>query len=624
MHLDGAVNINKFSLLNFTSGRAWAISPGLLESMYGYLQGYQGDIVNLSTMRAAVMGDLAKPRPPYSVVDGKAVIQVTGSLDKSPSLLSWLFGGSSTTEILANFEAALTDDSVDGIVLNVDSPGGAVDGTKELADAIFNARGKKPITSYVDSNAMSAAYWIASAADKVIAPDTARVGSIGVYMTHMDVSQRLQTEGMKPTYIYAGKYKVAGNSTAPLSNEDKDYLQGFVDKYYSLFVESVARNRGVSVKTALSNMADGRVFIGSDALDAGLVDKIGNFRMALKRGARSITRADGGTLQVDDDGVLDAAMSEAVIGEGMAFAHNNNNASDEPKWSSVDKTALPRIAFADQGDTDKKSTWKYPHHWTKGNAMFLHRGGLNAAWGAANGARSGKEASDAVKTHLQAHRKALGLKAEWDEKEWLNEAQGVFGAEFEVFFKNWYLVRRDYKPTGKKEEKVMDLNEFKATYPDMDAAIRKEAVDAYRNGEESAALSSRLVESEASNNNLAKKCALLEEKVSFAVADKEMDRILAASSVPVRLHGKVKRQVAYGNFVKDGEPFSESSSGFKEFSAAFDAEVKDWEKDMSGTGAGGVGTGAGKIDTSDTGEDALIERGRQAARSVTGKIRSDK
>ena len=108
----------------------------------------------------------------------------------------------------------------------------------------------------------------------------------------------------------------------------------------------------------------------------------------------------------------------------MAFTHNSKFAPDEPPWSEIDKTALPRVAFADQGDPNKKSTWKYPHHWVKGGTkkdengiwvdgtLYLHRGGLKAAWAAANGARSGQKASQAVMDHLQSHRKAVGMGAE--------------------------------------------------------------------------------------------------------------------------------------------------------------------------------------------------------------------
>jgi hypothetical protein len=110
----------------------------------------------------------------------------------------------------------------------------------------------------------------------------------------------------------------------------------------------------------------------------------------------------------------------------MAHQHNSRTAENEPAWSSVDKTALPRVAHADMGEPGKKSTWRYPHHWIKGGTtkdedgiwvdgeMYLHSGGLNAAWAAANGARSGEKASREVLDHLRRHREALGLEEHAD------------------------------------------------------------------------------------------------------------------------------------------------------------------------------------------------------------------
>ncbi len=109
-----------------------------------------------------------------------------------------------------------------------------------------------------------------------------------------------------------------------------------------------------------------------------------------------------------------------AIADIMAFRHNSKLADNEPKWGDVDKKELPRIAFADEGVENEVSTWGYPHHWVRGGkekddngrfkdgTLYLHKGGLNAAWAAANGARSGKDASEAVKKHLEAHRKAIG------------------------------------------------------------------------------------------------------------------------------------------------------------------------------------------------------------------------
>lgn len=110
---------------------------------------------------------------------------------------------------------------------------------------------------------------------------------------------------------------------------------------------------------------------------------------------------------------------KSLVLSKMSLSHNSILAKSEPDWGSVDKTTLPRNAFADQGEPDKKSTWSYPHHWVENGKvgaagvydsgdMYLHRGGLNAAWAAAQGAHTGQKASAEVIAHLEAHRKAIG------------------------------------------------------------------------------------------------------------------------------------------------------------------------------------------------------------------------
>ena len=111
----------------------------------------------------------------------------------------------------------------------------------------------------------------------------------------------------------------------------------------------------------------------------------------------------------------------------MALSHNSKLSDSEPSWASVDKTKLPRSAFADQGDEGKKSTWKFPHHFVEGGSvdpetgvyssgtMYLHKGGLNAAWAAAQGARSGETADESIISHLNKHRKDIGLEKSGDQ-----------------------------------------------------------------------------------------------------------------------------------------------------------------------------------------------------------------
>jgi len=208
----------------------------------------------------------------YEVHGGAAVIKIHGALVKTFNLWDHLFGMVSMQMIQRDFQNALNDDSVDTIFFDVDSPGGTVDGTKELVDFIYEARGQKPLVVYGNGSMMSGAYYVGSVGDEVYTSDTSYVGSIGVYRPHMDASKFYENWGIKVTLIYAGKEKVAGNPYEKLSDKDKEILQREVDKQYDIFVDTVARNRGVDKKVVLEKMADGRVFIGQDAMDNGLVD----------------------------------------------------------------------------------------------------------------------------------------------------------------------------------------------------------------------------------------------------------------------------------------------------------------------------------------------------------------
>jgi ClpP class serine protease len=131
------------------------------------------------------------------------------------------------------------------------------------------------VVALIDGLGASAAYWLASQADGIyIADETTWVGSIGVVTAHTDLSKANEMSGRKVTEITAGKYKRIASSHSPLSAEGQMTLQDQVDQVYSVFVDAVAAGRGVSVDAVLADMADGRIFIGQKAVDAGLVDGV--------------------------------------------------------------------------------------------------------------------------------------------------------------------------------------------------------------------------------------------------------------------------------------------------------------------------------------------------------------
>lgn len=262
-------------LIDVVSG-PWAITPEMLVEIQGiYSTHLRGEKIDIAKVEAAIGRPLANSRQGSEIIDGVAVINLQGAIAKRMNLMAEVSGGTSSQLTLKDFETALNDPQVKGIILNIDSPGGTVDGTAELASAIYASRGKKPVCAYSDGMIASAAYWIASAADSIyISGDTNPVGSIGVVAAHRDYSRAEEKAGIKTTEITAGRYKRVASQYEPLSDAGREDMQGKVDYLYSAFVETVAKHRGVAVEQVLNDMADGRVFLGKQAVAAGLVDGV--------------------------------------------------------------------------------------------------------------------------------------------------------------------------------------------------------------------------------------------------------------------------------------------------------------------------------------------------------------
>lgn len=210
----------------------------------------------------------------FSKANKVAVLPLQGLIVQKESWITKYGLGTSTETFGAWLDYALADNSIGRIIIDINSPGGSVYGVQELSDKIRNARGKKPIIAVANSLMASAAYWIGSAADRIYASPSADIGSIGVYLAHVDYSGQLEKEGVKVTFISAGKYKTEGNAFEPLQEEAKSYLQKSVDDTYDSFISSVAENRGVNKSKVLSDYGQGRVLSAKDSVKAGLVDGV--------------------------------------------------------------------------------------------------------------------------------------------------------------------------------------------------------------------------------------------------------------------------------------------------------------------------------------------------------------
>jgi signal peptide peptidase SppA len=254
----------------------WAILPERLQEICAIYRAHaHGEKADLAAIEAAIGRTLDNQAKGYEVIDRVAVVPLEGVIAKRMNIFSRISGGVSTQLFQRDILAAADDPEAHSIVVLVDSPGGTVDGTQAAMQAIRAAREQKQVVVVVDGLGASAAYWIASAAERIyIVDDTTEVGSIGVVASHQDWSRYEENLGVKTTEITAGKYKRIASEHAPLTQEGRASIQDQVDQIYTIFVNDVAANRGRDVETVLKDMADGRLFIGRKAVEAGLVDGI--------------------------------------------------------------------------------------------------------------------------------------------------------------------------------------------------------------------------------------------------------------------------------------------------------------------------------------------------------------
>ncbi|HNS45506.1 MAG TPA: S49 family peptidase [Alphaproteobacteria bacterium] len=208
----------------------------------------------------------------YSVMerDGVAVIPVTGPLFRYANLFTMISGASSYELIARDFTTALESPQIKGIILDIDSPGGEVNGVSELSNMVFAARGKKPVVAYASGDAASGAYWIASAADEIVVSETSALGSIGVVGMYQGKS------GKSAEAVEIVSSQSPHKRLDPTTDDGRSRLQTRIDSMADVFIETIARNRNVSAENVQNHYGGGDVMIGAKAVSAGLADRVGS------------------------------------------------------------------------------------------------------------------------------------------------------------------------------------------------------------------------------------------------------------------------------------------------------------------------------------------------------------
>ncbi len=209
-----------------------------------------------------------------------AVIPLEGTIVGS-DLTGFLPSTTVRSETIIDFlTQANEDDSVQGILLEINSPGGTVVASKEIVQAVKDS--EKPVVAYIREIGTSGAYWVASASDYIIADELSLTGSIGVVSSFLEFSGLMEDYGVTYNGLKTGKYKDVGSPFKQMTDEERQILLGKMDKIHTAFVADVAANRNLETK-AVADLATGIYYLGSEAETLGLIDATGSRASALNK-----------------------------------------------------------------------------------------------------------------------------------------------------------------------------------------------------------------------------------------------------------------------------------------------------------------------------------------------------
>lgn len=255
----------------------WAITERALASMIRRIEAAERlDGVDLEALSTKLGRPLDNTGNRVEMRGSVAVVDVTGPIFRYANLMTDLSGATSVEMLARDFQSAADNPLVTQILLNVDSPGGEIGGIGDLADLIrATSESRKPVTAFIDDVGASAGYWLASAAGKVYASQTSLVGSVGVVASITDRTGAQERQGVK-TYTFVSSQSPRKRND-PASEDGRESIQGMVDSLGAIFVDTVARFRGVTPDHVMSNFGKGFVLGARPAQGAGMIDGVTNF-----------------------------------------------------------------------------------------------------------------------------------------------------------------------------------------------------------------------------------------------------------------------------------------------------------------------------------------------------------
>jgi len=263
--------------------------------------------------------------------EGIGVISIEGALMKHASSFSQ---SSSTVAIRKQLRAMAADPRVSGIILRIDSPGGTVSGTKELADEIVKARESKPVWAFCNDLTASAAYWIASQCDRVEANPTALVGSIGTYCVVVDSSKAAEKAGFEVHVVRAGTYKGMGTAGTEITDDQLAELDKQVVGLNQFFLQAVEAGRSLS-REQVASLADGRCHLAQQAKSLDLIDDVSSFEDFFDRFVSSVSTPGSPVVSHSEDIDMSAETAKPVPATIAQLEQRFPEASDSWKLSAL-------------------------------------------------------------------------------------------------------------------------------------------------------------------------------------------------------------------------------------------------------------------------------------------------
>ena len=290
---------------------------------------------------------------PYPVVDGIAVIEISGVLIHRGGWIGQSSGQTSYEGIAAQIDAAASDPAVRGVALEIDSFGGEVAGVFDLADRIRAVRARKPVWAFVAEHAFSAGYALASQANRILLPRTGAVGSIGVVVMHADLSGQLDQEGVRVTMIHSGQHKVDGNPYQPLPEAVRDDIQREIDLLRFLFVETVAAGRTGRLSYDAAMATEAATFRGGYAVSAGLADEVTDLSSGFAAFRQMLARKPPAALAHSSDPAVRHTLHSTRKERAMAQAPNKDDLPEDASDVQPGDSSATAIDASDDGtDTD--------------------------------------------------------------------------------------------------------------------------------------------------------------------------------------------------------------------------------------------------------------------------------